>query len=58
MLIHEQGVKRICRYLLGTKEQGLMMTPDMSAGIDCFVDVDFADNLRKEDTEDRKYVIM
>ena len=57
MLSHEQAVKRICRYLLGTKEQGLIMTPDISVGIDCFVDADFAGNWRKEDAEDRNSLL-
>ena len=53
MLSHEQAIKRICRYLLGTIDQGLMLSPDMSRGIECFVDADFAGNWRPEDAEDR-----
>ena len=57
MLSHEQAVKRICRYLLGTKDQGLIMSPDIEAGIDCFVDADFAANWCKEDAEDRNSLL-
>ena len=53
MLSHEQAIERICRYLLGTKDQGLMLSLDMSRGIECFVDADFAGNWRPEDAEDR-----
>ena len=33
------------------------MTPDISVGIDCFVDADFAGNWRKEDAEDRNSLL-
>ena len=57
MLSHEQAIKRICRFLLGTKEQGLIMSPDISVGINCFIDADFAGNWRKEDAEDRNSLL-
>ena len=57
MLSHEQAVKRLYRYLLETKEQGLILSPDISVGIDCFVDADFAGNWRKEDAEDRNSLL-
>ena len=44
ILSHEQVIKRICRYLWGTFGQGLMSSPDMSRGIECFVDADFVGN--------------
>ena len=39
---HEEAVKRICRYLLKTKTQGLVLKPDKSKGLECHVDADFA----------------
>ena len=39
---HEEAVKQICRYLLKTKDQGLVMKPDKSRGLECFVDADWA----------------
>jgi len=39
---HEEAVKRICQYLLRTKERGLMFRPDRSKGIECYVDADWA----------------
>ena len=53
MLSHEQAVKRISRYLLETKDSGLIMSPDISVVIDCFVDANFTGNWHKGDTEDR-----
>ena len=40
-LSHERAVKRICKYLLGSKGRGCICIPDFSKGIQCFVDADF-----------------
>jgi hypothetical protein len=63
--IHELAVKRIGRYLLGTRHQGLVFKPDGSLRIDCFVDADFAGLWGYEDKNDPNcvksrtgYVIM
>jgi len=40
--VHAQAVKRIARYLLGTKDKGIIFQPDMKAGLDCYVDADYA----------------
>ena len=39
---HEEAVKRICRYLLKTRDKGLILRPDKSKGLECFVDADWA----------------
>jgi hypothetical protein len=39
---HEIALKRIGRYLLGTRTKGLIMDPSESLGIEMFVDADFA----------------
>ena len=41
---HEEAVKRICHYLLLTKDKGLLLKPDTSRGLECFVDADWAGN--------------
>ena len=51
-LIHEQAVKRIVRYLKGTSDKGIIMKPDHSKGIECFVDASFAGDWIKERGED------
>ena len=42
MLSHERAVKRIGRYLLGTKNRGIVYNPDLKKGLECYVDADFA----------------
>lgn len=39
---HAEAVKRICRYLLRTKDQGLILRPDRTQGLECYVDADWA----------------
>ncbi len=41
-LCHEQAIKHICKYLLGTMDKGLIFVPNMSKGLECYVDTDFA----------------
>jgi hypothetical protein len=52
---HEQAVMRIGRYLLGSKDRGIVFSPDSSKGLEVFVDADFAgmwdpDNASDADT--------
>lgn len=35
---HKEVVKRICRYLLKTRDKGLVLRLDNSKGLECFVD--------------------
>ena len=51
-LSHERALKRIIRYLKGTKDKGIILTPDESRGLECFVDADFAGGYAKETSED------
>ena len=48
-LSHERAIKRIVRYLLDTKDQGLIYKPDKSKGLECYVDADFADGWKDGD---------
>lgn len=41
-LEHEKAVKHLCRYLLGTRHQGIILKPSGSATLDAFCDSDFA----------------
>jgi hypothetical protein len=47
-LIHELAVKRIARYLLTTKDQGLILHPNADFKLDMFVDEDFAGMYHRE----------
>jgi hypothetical protein len=46
---HANAVKYLCRYLLGTKDEGIIMRPDSSKSFEVHVDCDFAGNWVKED---------
>jgi len=49
---HATAVKRILRYLKGTMDQGLILTPHSNFKIDCYVDDDFAGLWGNEDDQD------
>jgi Reverse transcriptase (RNA-dependent DNA polymerase) len=51
-LCHEKAVIRIARYLLGTQQKGIIMTPDDNESLVCFADADFAGGYHKGHTED------
>lgn len=46
--IHELALKRIARYLLGTRHQGLTLKPQPSFALDMYVDADFAGRWHRE----------
>ncbi|MGH3056422.1 MAG: hypothetical protein ACRDL7_15720 [Gaiellaceae bacterium] len=49
---HEEAVKQICRYLMGTKDQGIKFRPTGKFVLDCYVDADFAGLWKAEDSQD------
>ena len=49
---HAEYLKHIGRYLKGTKDQGLVFSPDLSQGIEFFADADFAGLWKTEDCTD------
>jgi hypothetical protein len=50
-LSHERALKRIVRYLKGTKNKGIVLKPNPEEGIKCYVDADFAGGYH-DDTKD------
>ena len=40
---HKRAVKKIVRYLLDMQDKGIIFKPDLSKGLECYVDADFAD---------------
>ena len=46
-LSHEKSIIRVCRYFLGTLENGMVSKPDNSKGLELYVDADFAGNWKK-----------
>ena len=51
-LSHEKALKRIGRYLQGTRDKGLIMQPTAELNVDCYVDSDFAGLWGYEDDQD------
>ncbi|KAL7554030.1 hypothetical protein ACHAWF_017894 [Thalassiosira exigua] len=56
-LSHGQAVKRIVRYLLHSKDKGLILKPDTSQGLECYVNADFASRWRDGDHKQPKSVM-
>jgi hypothetical protein len=50
--IHELAVKRIVRYLKGTRDKGYILRPNGTHTIDCYVDADFAGAWTTETSSD------
>jgi hypothetical protein len=49
---HEQALIRIGRYLKGTRDKGLIMSPTDEPQVDCYPDADFAGLYGHEDSQD------
>ena len=49
---HAKAVKRIVRYLKGTRSRGMILKPSGHLTIDCYVDADFAGLYGAEDDQD------
>ena len=49
---HETDVKRICRYLQGTKYNGLLFNPSKKLVVDCYSDADFSGLWGHENPQD------
>ncbi len=41
-LCHERAIKRICKYLLGSRDKGIIFRPDPSKGLKFYADEDFS----------------
>jgi Reverse transcriptase (RNA-dependent DNA polymerase) len=52
MKIHGEAVKRIGRYLLGTRDKGFILRPDPNKSFECYVDADYCGNWNPLATED------
>ena len=57
MLSHEKAVMRIGRYLLHTKTRGMIFEPDISKGLEVYVDADFAGGWDKADADNAENVL-
>ena len=50
--VHEVALKRIARYLRGTKDKGMIIQPSKDLKLDLYVDADFAGLWNSEDAND------
>ena len=56
-LSHARAVKKIVRYLLDTRDKGIIFSPDLSKGLECFVDADFGGGWKDEDHDSPESVL-
>jgi len=49
---HGEAIRWIARYLLGTRDKGLIMTPDLSKSFEVYVDADFCGNWNANFSDD------
>ena len=49
---HDEAVGRICHYLLITKSQGLVLKPNKTKGLECYVDTDYTGSWTKLSSHD------
>ena len=49
---HAEAIKRICRYLKGTLDKGVIMKPGTDPKLDCYADADFAGLWNVESDQD------
>jgi len=54
--IHALAIKAIGRYLIRTRDKGLILSPSGDLGVDCYVDADFAGLWLHEDADQNPLV--
>jgi hypothetical protein len=50
--IHEIEVRKIRRYLQGTRDKGCFLNPNNTKNLDCYVDADFAGLWNPDEAQD------
>jgi len=56
-LSHESAIKRLGEYLYHTKTEGIVYNPDITKGLECYVDADFAGGWMQADANDAENVL-
>jgi hypothetical protein len=54
---HQRTVKKIVGYLLDTQDKGIILKPELSKGLKCYVDADFAGGWKYGDHDTPKPVL-
>ena len=57
MLSDERAVKNLVRYLLDTRDKGIVFYPGFSRGLECFVEADFAGRWKDGDHDSPESVL-
>ena len=57
MLSHERALKRLEKYLLHTKLDGIIYNPGTQKGLECYVDADFAGGCQQAESSDTENVM-
>ena len=52
MLTHKKSIKRLGRYLYHTKREGIVYNPDITKGLECYVDPDFSGGWQQADSHE------
>ena len=55
---HGRLVHRVIRYLIGTKDKGLVFKPDIKKGIECYVNVYFAGGWNSLDCDNQANILL
>ena len=56
-MLHERAMRRIGKYLLGTRNRGINFMPNKASGLELFVDADFAGGWDKADADSAENVM-
>ena len=56
-LSHERVIEKNGRYIIGTKDKGIVLKPDQSKGVEYYVDANFAGGWSKADTNNADCVL-
>ena len=56
-LSHERAVKLIGRYIMNTRDKGMIYRPDTSRGLECYVDADIAGGWKYGDHDSLESVL-
>jgi hypothetical protein len=57
MLSHKKSIMCIGCYLLDTRKRGIIYKPDKSKGLECYINVDFAEGWSQADAENADNVL-
>ena len=57
MLTHEKAIKRLGRYLFHTKREGIVYNPNITKGLECYVDASFAVGWQQADSHEPDNVL-